>query len=147
MEYNLHTANLVSRFTQAQLQLSKQLVKCNKAMRCGFNTCATTCTKQMAAISRSLAEAKFASSFWKTNLQREHSPCICRIRQTWGDVNSNSLFQLYKEWIFLNALTNVCTKLISVSVKNCLLMEGILFQIQQKVLFMNSYQHRVSVHS
>jgi len=62
MVYNRHTADLVSRFTQAQLQLSKQLVKCNKAMRCGFNSGATTCTEQMAAISRSLGEAKFSSS-------------------------------------------------------------------------------------
>ena len=35
MANNIHTANLLSLFTQAQLQLSKQLVKCNKAIRCG----------------------------------------------------------------------------------------------------------------
>jgi len=45
MAYNLHTANLVSLFTQAQLHLSKQRVKCNKMMRCSFRSCTTTCTK------------------------------------------------------------------------------------------------------
>ena len=34
------------------------------------------------------------------NLQREHSPCICRIRQTWGDMNCNTSYQHCKNGFF-----------------------------------------------
>jgi len=60
MAYNLQKGESCEFFIQAQHHLSMQLAKYNKAMRCSFNNCATAWTKQMAAVSRSLAETMFA---------------------------------------------------------------------------------------